>query len=484
MFAGLGYWLIATIEPALSRVTPQLSPPFLIELDLHHVLQIATTLIVGLVVCILWQLRKIWQLRQASTLITPATASPPTTSISIFDQADVAMNQADAKTGRFLRANQHFCDLLGYTETELQQLTYAEVTYPDDRAAHQARVQRVLDGTVKSSTSEQRYLHKDGASVWTQVTISRICDSAGQVLSNLAIVQDIRDRKQTEEALRASESKTQAILEAIPDLMFRLDVNGRFVDYHAAKPTSMRQYWQGRPGLHVRDVLPKPLAGVHLKHLKRALATRELQVYEQGINVAGQVRYEEVRVMASSEHEVLFMIRDITERKEARRQLEQQLEQSLLLKNLTSQIRKSLDLQQIFQTTVQQLGRALAVNRCTVHRYLITPEPTIPVAAEYLEAGQQPMCDVQIPVLENTHMLQVLAQDDVVAVDDVNQESSLKQLQTLWADLEIRSMLTVRTSYKGEPNGIIGLHQCDRVRPWTQIEIDLLQAVASQVGIA
>jgi PAS domain S-box-containing protein len=408
--------------------------------------------------------------------------------INIFNQAEVAMNQADARTGRFIRANQRFCDLLGYTETELQQLTYRDVIDAEDLAVHQANIQQVLQGTIPSCSGELRYLHKDGAAVWAQVTLSRICDAAGHVVSDLAIVQDIRDRKQTEEALRASESKTRAILEAIPDLMFRLDVNGRYIDYHPSTSTASLTRWQGKPGLHIRDVLPKPLADLHLRHLKKALATRELQVYEQTINLAGQVRYEEVRVAVSDEHEVLFMVRDITERKEARQQLEQQLEQSLLLKNLTTRIRQSLEPQAIFQTTVEQLGQALAVNRCVLHTYIAEPEPAIPVAAEHLEPGYQSMLTLMLPVQDNPHILKVLEQDDVVVINDVGDDPLLQQgLQQRgggYETLGIRSMLIVRTSYQEVPNGIIELHQCDRMRPWTSSEINRVEAVASQGGSA
>ena len=53
----------------------------------------------------------------------------------------------------------------------------------------------------------------------------------------------------------------------------------------------------------------------------------------------------------------------------------------------------------------------------------------------------------------------------------------------MYRRLNVRSILAVRTSYQGQPNGIINLHQCDYTRQWKQDEIDLLEEVAFQVGL-
>lgn len=92
--------------------------------------------------------------------------------------------------------------------------------------------------------------------------------------------------------------------------------------------------------------------------------------------------------------------------------------------------------------------------------------------------------DFEIPVVGNAHLQQLLSQDKAIACSDVFAEPLLESAQKICDHFEIKSMLGVRTSYKGEVNGVIGLHQCDRQRQWTLEEIELLEFIAAQLGVA
>ncbi|NJN86011.1 MAG: response regulator [Leptolyngbyaceae cyanobacterium SL_7_1] len=89
-----------------------------------------------------------------------------------------------------------------------------------------------------------------------------------------------------------------------------------------------------------------------------------------------------------------------------------------------------------------------------------------------------------IPVLGNPHAEQMLAQDQAIVSPNIYSDPLLHSMVPLCERYSIKSMLAVRTSYQGEPNGAICLHQCDRVRQWTEDEIELIEAVAAQAGIA
>ncbi|MFN4280893.1 GAF domain-containing protein [Thermosynechococcus sp.] len=167
-----------------------------------------------------------------------------------------------------------------------------------------------------------------------------------------------------------------------------------------------------------------------------------------------------------------------------RQQLQQQMQRALLLNQITEQIRQSLDTETVFETTVTQIGQAFGVSRCLIYRYAPGPPPRIPDVAEYLQPGYPSMKGVSVPVENNPHALKVLESDAAVVSHDVRQDPLLAGAEKLCRQFEIKSMLAIRTSYKGVPNGIIGLHQCDRRRQWMPEEIELLEAVAAQVGIA
>lgn len=172
------------------------------------------------------------------------------------------------------------------------------------------------------------------------------------------------------------------------------------------------------------------------------------------------------------------------ERAKAQDALQQQVIRTLLLKRITQEIRAKLETQEIFQTTCNLLGETFGVNRCLIHSYIATPTPQILLVAEYLEPGYDSMLDLQVPIVGNPHAEQTISQDRAIASSNVYADPLLKATVSLCQQIQLKSMLAIRTSYQGEPNGAIGLHQCNTFRQWTKEEIELLEAVADQVGIA
>ncbi|MDY7004385.1 MAG: response regulator [Cyanobacteriota bacterium] len=170
-------------------------------------------------------------------------------------------------------------------------------------------------------------------------------------------------------------------------------------------------------------------------------------------------------------------------RQDAIEGLQKKYQHVLLLKQITQEIRSRLDTQEIFQTTATQIGQVFGVNRCSIHNYLCEPYPHLPCVAEYLETGYESTLDLDIVVTYNSHTEKLLSKDKAIATPDIFSDPLLKSSAPMYRRLNVRSMLAVRTSYKGEPNGVINLHQCDYMRQWTKDEIDLLEDVASQVGL-
>lgn len=127
--------------------------------------------------------------------------------------------------------------------------------------------------------------------------------------------------KQLEEsfdALRQSEATNRAIVTAIPDLMIRAKGDGTYLDIVGSdRLRGVHGVRQFNPGNTVQESLPPDLAELRMHHIQKALATGELQVYEQRITINGQAQDEEVRILVLGDDEVLIMVRDITDRKQA-----------------------------------------------------------------------------------------------------------------------------------------------------------------------
>ena len=120
---------------------------------------------------------------------------------STFERAAVGIAHT-TQDGGFLLVNQRFCDILGYTQDELRALNVREITYPDDLDMDLENARKLLAGEVSTFSMEKRYLRKDGSVVWVNLTVSLVREPSGDPKYFIGVVEDIAERKQTEERIR------------------------------------------------------------------------------------------------------------------------------------------------------------------------------------------------------------------------------------------------------------------------------------------
>jgi len=118
-----------------------------------------------------------------------------------FEQAAVGIVNV-ATDGAFLRVNQHFCDIVGYSEAELLTMKFQQVTHPDDLASDLENLGRLLAGEIETFSMAKRYVRKDQAIVWVSLTVSLLRDEGGQPEFVIGAVRDITDEKRTEQIMR------------------------------------------------------------------------------------------------------------------------------------------------------------------------------------------------------------------------------------------------------------------------------------------
>ncbi len=121
---------------------------------------------------------------------------------AIYELAAVGIVQVNLPTGRFLRVNQKFCDMLGYKKEDLLGRTFMEVTHPADQRRNFIELQHFHEGKTTHYTTEKRYIHKDGHWVWADLHVTMLNETSGQPRSTIGIIIDITARKQAEEALK------------------------------------------------------------------------------------------------------------------------------------------------------------------------------------------------------------------------------------------------------------------------------------------
>jgi len=134
-----------------------------------------------------------------------------------FDHAPVGILSVSLD-GRLLTANPRFCEMLGYAREEVLGGHFSKLTHPEDCEPSTSLYQQLLAHRVSIQSLEKRYLRKDGAVVWGNLTLSLVCDQTGEPETIIAAVEDITARKQAEETF-----------DAVPDLIFVLDSQHRIV---------------------------------------------------------------------------------------------------------------------------------------------------------------------------------------------------------------------------------------------------------------
>lgn len=131
-----------------------------------------------------------------------------------FESAAAGHYAIDPASGRFLRANARFCELTGYALAELLELTFVEITHPDDRAADAAAYARLFSGATDEVDLEKRFIRRDGVPVWVHVTSVVVRSASGAPQLRISVAQDITARKQAEQELLESRVQLRLAVEA------------------------------------------------------------------------------------------------------------------------------------------------------------------------------------------------------------------------------------------------------------------------------
>jgi PAS domain S-box-containing protein len=120
-----------------------------------------------------------------------------------FDFAGIGMAIVGLD-GRWVRVNKTICEIVGYSQPELLQKTFQEITHPDDLANDLAHVQHLIAGRQRTYQIEKRYFHRDGHVVWVRLTVSIVRDEHDRPVHFVSQIEDITERKRLEENLKSA----------------------------------------------------------------------------------------------------------------------------------------------------------------------------------------------------------------------------------------------------------------------------------------
>jgi PAS domain S-box-containing protein len=206
--------------------------------------------------------------------------------------------------------------LTGYSKDEMRSAhSWGSIVYQDDLPRIQEQLKELLAGhpqvteyRIVTKGGDLRYVRDHSRPIWDEKQ-KRVVRIYGAIL-------DITDRRTALDASKKNEAKLNAILNAIPDLMFEISKEGVFLS-HKGRREDLYVEPEEFLGKNFDQVLPKDIARQTRYHMARVMKSGRPQVYEYQLLIGDQLRHFEARMVAIDKDAVLVIIRDITERTQA-----------------------------------------------------------------------------------------------------------------------------------------------------------------------
>lgn len=217
-----------------------------------------------------------------------------------------------------------------------------------------------------------------------QLTVSPLRDADGEVNGLVGVSTDITDRVRAEEALRGSEQRMRALLEAIPDVVARLSRDGVLLDLSRSFKELPLE-----PGMNIRAVAENGMTSASidglLAALQRTASSTSVETAELEVLTGGETRHFEARLLAAGADEVVAIIRDVTERRHmelalvaANNELEWRVRaRTAELREVNEALRTLIDASPLAIISVEIDGRVRSWNRAAERIFGFTAEETI-----------------------------------------------------------------------------------------------------------
>jgi PAS domain S-box-containing protein len=236
--------------------------------------------------------------------------------------------------GTFISANPAYCRLVRRSEPELQQMTFQDITHPDDLLLDVSLVAEVLARRIDRYDIDKRYLLPDGSIVWVHLTVALMVDENGSPLFFIAMVEDITQRRQAQEALQEALELWRTMFERAPIAMVEVALDSTILRANAAAGELMGCPAEELTGLRTLDLGEPVERADSVANIDRLAAggvlstTAERQFRDR----RGRHRWVSVHTSAvagadGAVDRLVMQVIDITEARDLRERLQQSVDE-------------------------------------------------------------------------------------------------------------------------------------------------------------
>jgi PAS domain S-box-containing protein len=279
-----------------------------------------------------------------------------------FDQAAVGVAHVGLD-GSWLRVNRKLCEIVGYSREELLERTLQDITHPDDLEGDLEYRRRLLAGEIETYSMEKRNFRKDGSIVWIYLTVSLVRSPTGEPRYFISVIEDITERKRAGAALVQSEERYRVVVEQAAEGIFLFEVaTGDILESNAALQELLGYATEELLSMKIYDLIA---------HDRESIDRNIQRILDEGRRFVGERRYRckdgslvDVEVTASlicygGREVICTVIRDVTERVEAFRLLEERV-------TALARISASLTVGQTMEATLDALADRLVQSTAAV----------------------------------------------------------------------------------------------------------------------
>ncbi|WP_017299296.1 EAL domain-containing protein [Nodosilinea nodulosa] len=363
-----------------------------------------------------------------------------------------------------------------------------QTIHPDDREAVRQLIQHSGE-TLTPCFCEWRISTPSGQQKWLQ-GMGRPEPLANGAIAWDAVVLDVSDRKQTEQALHDAHQQMQAFIDNTPALVNIFDADGRYLRVNQATANQLGLRPEEITGKSFADLLPASVANTFMDRVRQLVATQTPLTVKDTLVLNGEQKvYSSVLfpVSIGSDGSPIFgsVATDITPLVKAQMALRRQAEEERLIRTITQHIHQSLDVNQILQTTVTEVRQFLQTDRVLIYRFnadfsgTMVVEAVLPPWQSTLGITVEDTCFRNIPGLVDRYR-----QGHSHRLNDVQQASIAPCYRDLLARFQVRASLVVPIHCGGQLWGLLCAHHCRGPRLWQPKESALLSQLADQVAIA
>ncbi|MBD3562769.1 PAS domain S-box protein, partial [Planktothrix sp. FACHB-1355] len=216
--------------------------------------------------------------------------------------------------GNYIYINHLIEEVFGFTEAEIIGSNDFKLFSKQTASSLRQNDRKVIESGVVHRFEEVGELNNGEYRYYLSIKVP-LKSEDGSIYGICGISTDITELKQTEAALRQSEQRMEALLSAMPDVMFRQRIDGTYLDVAGDKSTMLLPR-QSLIGGNLKDLpIPEQIKADLLERFQAAVATGKLQIYEHDLQKADRIHSYEARIVKSGADEIVCIVRDITERK-------------------------------------------------------------------------------------------------------------------------------------------------------------------------